>query len=106
MRTNEAIPLSRRCVLCGSNEGLLLNHYEEHLNNPQVVDICISCHSKLPGHHQRRKIVLGEPMEIRVLLPPSVVEWIDGIKEERELGGTRSAIIRSLLVNQKQGGVR
>ena len=43
-----------------------------------------------------------ELTEVRVFLPPSVIEWVDQMVAEAELGRTRSSVIRALLVDQKR----
>lgn len=61
-----------RCDLCGSTKDVLLvNHYEERLNPPRVVNTCGSCHTRIQQ---------AKPRVVKIKLPAGIYELIKTVE--------------------------
>jgi len=95
-----------KCDLCGSDDHVLGNHYEEHMNPPRTLNICLTCHSALPDHSGPKRGLRSETKEIRVFVPKSIDDWLTELVEEGELGNTKSEIVRTYLSEIKRGLIK
>ena len=48
------------CEICKKREANLLNHYEEHIIPPRIVNICFACHNRIHRNHKEVFFALFE----------------------------------------------